>query len=302
MASVAPPARSRPRSLALRWGPAVPVSLTEQLALGVRYDEEAEHIAETFVVRLGPGKLEVIDQLLGVAPALVACANGMLMVLDGREVVHVDGRKHKLASPRTMVPYRDGALLAAADRLWVFPPGGGSPERGPRRSVRMLACAGDTVAAVSDNGDLLCGPLTDLRPVTVEGGAPVTALALDGAQRITAAAGRTLLAGDASGMCAVAQAPFEIHAVARFGERLLFSSRAFGLFHVDDDGRPAPLKPSLRAHTLTVNAGVLLAASNLFLGVTDDVIDWSIRDLAAFTRAAEQRFARFLQPEDAAGI
>lgn len=280
----------------------MPLSLTELRGLGVRFDEESERIAETFVVQLSPGKLEIIDQLLGVAPALVACADGKLMVLDGREVVHVDGRKHKLASPRTMAPYQGGALLAAADRLWVFPPGGGPPERGPRRAVRQLACAGDTVAAVTDNGDLLCGPLTDLRPVSVEGGEPVTALALDAEQRITAAAGHKLLAGDAGGVCVVAQAPFEIHAVARFRERLLFSSRAFGLFHVDDGGRPAPLKPSLRAHTLTVNAGVLLAASDLYLGVTDDVIDWLIRDLAALTRAAEQRFARFLQPEDTAGI
>lgn len=302
MAPVASPARSRPRSLALRWGPAVPLSLTELRALGVRFDEEAEHIAETFVVQLLPGKLEVIDQLLGEAPALVMGADGKLLVLDGRQVVHVDGRKHKLASPRTMVPYRGGALLAAADRLWVFPPGGASPERGPRRSARLLACAGDTVAAVADNGDLLCGPLTDLRPVTVEGGAPITALALDAEQRIVAAAGHTLLAGDASGVCVVAQAPFEIHAVARFRERMLFSSRAFGLFCVGDDGRPAPLKPSLRAHTLTENAGVLLAASDLYLGVTDDVVDWLTRDLAPLTRAAEQRYARFLQPEDTAGI
>ncbi|MBI1948862.1 MAG: hypothetical protein HYS27_24460 [Deltaproteobacteria bacterium] len=288
--------------MAVRWGPAVPLSLTELRALGVRFDEEAEHIAETFVVQLSPGKLEIVDQLLGVAPALAVCADGTLMVLDGREVVHVNGRKHKLAAPRTLAPYAGGALLAAEDRLWVFPPDGSSPTRGPRRAVRVLSCAGETVAAVSDHGDLLYGPVGDLRPIPVEGGARITALALDAELQIVAAAGTQLLTGDARGVRAVAKAPFEIHAVARFRGRTLFSSRAFGLFQLDEDGRAAPLKPSLRAHTLAVNAGVLLAASDLYLGVTDDLIDWLTRDLGALTRAAEQRFARFLRPEDTAGV
>lgn len=288
--------------MAIRWGPAVPLSLTELRALAVRFDEEAEHIAETFVVHLSPGKLEIIDQLLGVAPALAACAGGRLMVLDGREVVHVDGRKHKLAAPRTLAPYAGGALLAADDRLWIFPPDGGSPTRGPRRSVRHLACAGELVAAVTDHGDVLLGPVADLRPIVVEGGVRVTALALDEQGRITAAAGAQVLQGDASGLRAIAKAPFEIHAVARFRDRVLFSSRANGLFRIDDEGRTAPLKPSLRAHTLTVNAGVLLAASDLYLAVTDDLQDWLTRDLAALSRAAEQRFARFLRPEDTAGV
>jgi hypothetical protein len=288
--------------MALRWGPAVPLSTTELRALGVRYDEERDHIAETFVVQLSPGKLEIIDQLLGVAPALVVSATGKLMVLDGREVVHIDGKKHKLAAPRTMAPYAGGALLAAEDRLWIFPPDGEAPTRGPRRSVARLACAGAQVVAVSDVGDLLAGPVTDLKPVPVPGGARVTALAVDDAGRITAAAGSALLQGDADGLTTVAKAPFEIHAVARFRDRLLFSSRAYGLFHIDEDGKPAPLKPSLRAHTLTVHAGVLLAASDLYLGVTDDLLDWLIRDLAALTRAAEQRLPRFLMPEDTAGV
>ncbi|OGQ25414.1 MAG: hypothetical protein A2138_26525 [Deltaproteobacteria bacterium RBG_16_71_12] len=279
----------------------MPLSLTELRALAVRFDEEAEHIAETFVVQLSPGKLEIVDQLLGAAPALVVAVDGTLMVLDGRDVVHVGGRKHKLAAPRTMAPYAGGALLAADDRLWVFPPDGGSPTRGPRRAVRVLSCAGATVAAVSDHGDLLYGPVTDLRPVTVEAGLRITALALDADLQMVAVAGAKLLAGDARGLRVVAQAPFEINAVARYRDRTLFSSRAFGLFQLDDDGRAAPLKPSLRAHTLTVNAGVLLAASDLYLGVTDDLIDWLTRDLAALTRAAEQRFARFLRPEDTAG-
>ncbi len=280
----------------------MPLSLTELRALGVRFDEEADHIAETFVVQLSPGKIEVVDQLLGVAPALVVCADGKLMVLDGREVVHVDGRKHKLAAPRTLAPYAGGALLAADDRLWVFPPDGSSPTRGPRRSVRLLACAGETVAAVTDHGDVLLGPLTDLRPIPVEGGLRVTALTLDRSGHITAAAGAQVLQGDATGLAVIAKAPFEINAVARFKDRVLFSSRAYGLFHIDDDGRAAPLKPSLRAHTLTVNAGILLAASDLYLGVTDDLVDWLTRDLAALARAAEQRYARFLRPEDTAGV
>lgn len=302
MAPSAPPTRTRPRSLALRWGPAVPLSLTDQRALGVRFDEEALHIAETFVVQLSPGKLAIVDQLLGAAPAMVVTADDKLMVLDGRDVVHVDGRKHKLAAPRTMAPYAGGALLAADDRLWIFPPDGSSPTRGPRRAVQLLSCAGTTVAAVSDHGDLLYGPVTDLRPIPVERGLRITALSLDADLQLVAAAGAKLLTGDARGLRVVAEAPFEIHAVARYRERTLFTSRAFGLFHIDEDGRPAPLKPSLRAHTLTVNAGVLLAASDLYLGVTDDLIDWLTRDLAALARAAEQRLARFLRPEDTAGV
>lgn len=288
--------------MALRWGPAVPLSMTELRALGVRYDEENDRTAETFVVQLSPGKIEIIDQLLGVAPALVVSAEGRLMVLDGRAVVHVDGKKHKLAAPRTMAPYAGGALLAADDRLWIFPADGSSPTRGPRRAVTHLACAGEQVAAVTDHGDVVLGPVTDLRTIPVEGGARVTALAIDAEGRITAAAGTQLLHGDASGLHVIAKAPFEIHAVARFRDRLLFSSRAYGLFHVDEEGKAAPLKPSLRAHTLTINAGVLLAASDLYLAVTDDLLDWLTRDLAAFTRAAEQRFARFLMPEDTAGV
>lgn len=288
--------------MALRWGPAVPLSLTDLRALGVRYDEENDRIAETFVVQLAPGKIEILDQLLGRAPALVVTTAGKVLVLDGRDVVHVDGKKHKLAAPRTMVPYLGGALLAAEDRLWIFPPDGESPTRGPRRSLVRLACAGEQVAAVSDTGDVLVGPITDLRPIPVAGGVRVEHIAMDADGRITASAGRQLLHGDATGLQPMVKAPFEIHAVARFRDRLLFSSRAFGLFHVDEDGKAAPLKPSLRAHTLSVNAGVLLAASDLFLGVTDDLQEWLTRDLAAFTRAAEQRLPRFLMPEDTAGV
>lgn len=302
MTSPAPPVRSRPRSMALRWGPAVPLSLTELRALGVRYDEENPHIAETFVVQLAPGKVEIVDQLLGMAPALVVSAAGQLMVLDGRAVVHVDGKKHKLAAPRTMVPYLGGALLAAEDRLWIFPPDGGSPTKGPRRAVERLACAGEQVVAATDSGEVVYGTVTDLRPIPVEGGVRVTALAMDAEGRITAAAGKQLLQGDPSGLSVVAKAPFEIHTVARFKDRLLFSSRAYGLFHVDEDGKAAPLKPSVRAHTLTVRDGVLLGASDLFLAVTDDLSEWLTRDLAAFTRVAEQRLPRFLRPEDSAGV
>src|SRR5262245_56033681 len=97
-------AKARARSIAPRWGPAVAVVPQDLWALGIRYDEEDEGAAETFVVRLGPGKAELTDQLPGVARAI--CARGESnWVLDDRGVVHCNvagggAKRHKLASPR----------------------------------------------------------------------------------------------------------------------------------------------------------------------------------------------------------
>ena len=70
------------------------------------------------------------------------------------------------------------------------------------------------------------------------------------AQRVAAASGRTVLCGDMTKLAPVTTAPFEIHAIGFYQGRVYFSSRAHGLFAVDQETNKAvPVRPSLmRVH------------------------------------------------------
>src|SRR5438874_8132030 len=107
-----------------RWGPVAALSSTEQVALGIRYDEEDDRAAETFTVRLAPGKAEALDQQGGIAKAVATSSTGAVLVLDGAGVVHAAGRRHKLAEPRAMIDappsFGGGVVVAGDDRLLFF--------------------------------------------------------------------------------------------------------------------------------------------------------------------------------------
>jgi hypothetical protein len=300
--SVSPKARSR--AIAHRFGAVCAMGAEEQAVLGIRYDEEDEAAAESFLVLLSPGRADIVDQIPGVAVAVAASSAGKVFVLDARGVVHVDGRKHRLAGPRTLVPFLGGVALAAADQIWLLDGQGEGVTPGPQLRARRLAACGPALLCATDDGRLIHAEGGVEREVEVRGGGQMAALALDEEGRIAAASGRTLLLGDKGGIAPVAAAPFEIHSVALHtrarGRRLFFSSRAHGLFALEEEegNRVVPVKPSLRAHTLTVKDGVLVAASDLFVATSDDGVEFLTRDLAPFVRLADKRLPRFAGNDD----
>ncbi|HEY4222709.1 MAG TPA: hypothetical protein VGO62_15240 [Myxococcota bacterium] len=293
------------RTWAHRYGPVCAISPDEQAALGIRYDEDNPAIAETFLLRLSPGRTEAIDQHQGVARAVAASTSGALFVLDDSGTVHVGGRRHKLAVPRTMVDAGAlGMALAADDQIWLFAPDGSAVSPGPKLRARQLASSrAGLVAATDDDGVYLVGESGVAVAVPVDLPGHVNAVALADGGRIAVAAGHDIYEGDASGLKLVASAPFEIHCLAIHLDRVLLSSRAHGLFCIED-GRVMPLKPSLRAHTLAVKDNILVAASDLFVATADGPGpgDFLTRDLAPFVRVAEQRLPRLLQSEDPVSV
>lgn len=299
------PMRMRARSIAHRFGPACALTATEQAVLGVRYDEEDDSAAETFVVRLAPGTAIATDQLAGVAKAVAATNSGAVFVLDERGVVHVGGRRHKLATPRAMVGFGDVVVLAADDRLWKFSADGAQVKEGPAVRARHLAASRRGIVAAADDGRVVFLDDKGVHDVDVGAGGHMAALAIDDDGELAAASGRSILGGSVdSGLKVLTSAPFEVHCVAVHNGRVLLSSRAHGLFYIQtEEGPPRvmPLKPSLRAHTLSVKDGQLVAASDLFI-VTSDGADFLTRDLGPFVRLAEQRLPRFLQSEDPVSV
>ncbi len=296
--------RARARAIAHRYGAVCALSPTEQAVLGIRYDEEDDAVAETFLVRLGPGAATAVDQMLGVARGIAASASGALFVLDEKGIVHVGGRRHKLAAPRAIVAFGDSVVLAGDDRLWRFSDDGGQVREGPAVRARKLAASKKGIVAAADDGQLLFLDEGGVRDVPLEVGGHMAALAVDDEGRIAAASGRTVLGGDVNGVAPLATAPFDVHCVAVHQGRTLLSSRAHGMFFVEETssgGRIQPLKPSLRAHTLVVKDGQLVASSDLFVA-TYDGEDFVTRDLAPFVRLADQRLPRFLQTGDPASV
>lgn len=304
-------AKARSRAIAHRWGAVCALGPGEQAALGIRYDEEDDGVGESFLVKLSPGKAEIVDQIPGLSPAIAANAHGRVFVLDARGVVHVEGRKHRLSSPRALVPWRDGVALAAADRVWLLGRAAAATdvEEGPALQARRLAASSAALLAATDDGRLVWSDGASEREVEVPSGGQMAALAIDDEGRVAASSGRTLLIGDTRRLAPVATAPFEIHCVAIHHGRTLLSSRAHGLFALDleEKKKVVPLKPSLRAHSLVVQEGVLLAASDLFVATYDggwgeDGVDFLTRDLAPFVRLADQRMPRFVMGNDPAAV
>lgn len=300
-------ARARSRSIAHRWGPVCVQGPGEQAAIGVRYDEEDDAAGESFLVKLSPGRAEIVDQIAGMAQAVAVSRRGRVFVLDARGVVHVEGRKHRLSSPRALVSFGEGVALAAGDRVWILGSGDGV-EPGPVVVARRLASSSSALLAATDDGRLVWTDGSRQREIDVPSGGQMSALAVDDEGRVVAASGRTLLVGDVTRVSAAATAPFEIHCVALHHGRPVFSSRAHGLFAFDPrENKLVPIKPSLRAHTLAVKDGVLVAASDLFVATCDEPFgeegaSFLTRDLAPFVRLADQRLPRFAPEDDPTAV
>lgn len=318
-----PPSSARPRSrsIAHRWGPACATTTpADQWALAVRFDEEDDAAAESFLVKLTQGKAEIVDHLPGAATALAASSEGKVFILDDRGQLLVGGRKHKLAAPRALTWLGDGVVLAGADRLWLFSSDGVQVREGPAVAARCLASSSAGLLAAIDDGSVCFfadapsagaaarGQRLALGALPAGSTGPIAALSLDDDGQVAAACGRTVLLGDvrAGTLAPLLTAPFEIHAIALHQRRLLLASRAHGLFAVDlavdADRRVMPFRPSLRAHTLAVRAGLLVVASDLFVATSDDGLDFLTRDLTSFVRLAEQHRPRFLASEDPLSI
>lgn len=324
--------KTRTRSIAHRWGPVCPSPSTPSAsgapaalaaephwALGIRFDEEDEAACETFVVKLTAGKTEIVDQIAGCATAVAATPAGKVFILDEKGQVVVGGRRHKLSSPRALAWLDDGVALAGADRLWLFSGDGADVREGPAVKAKRLASSAFGLVAALEDGTFA---LFDRKDIASQGAAArphmlalgnvghIAALAVDDEGRVAASSGKSILYGTrATGhLTHIASAPFDVHAVALHAGRILLSSRAHGLFHVElqedmtnPKGLVMPLRPSLRAHTLAVRNGLLVIASDLFVA-TSDGVDFTTRDLAPFVRQAEQRHPKFHSSEDPLSI
>lgn len=293
-------AKNRARSIAHRWGPITVIDKQgpQLAALAIRFDEEDRDTAETFLLRLGPGRAEAVDGMLGAAVGVACSTQGTLFVLDARAVVHAAGRRHKLAGAAAIAADGDGIVVAGDQKLWRFDGSGERVEPGAKvRATHLSSSRAGLLAALYDGGvafvhgdEVTAVPLTDAR-------GPITAIHVDDDGRILAAAGSAVLAGDAGGLRPIASASFEIDAVASFGGRQFIGSRLAGLCVVED-GVVHKLRPSVRAHHLETKHGLLVAAAPLCMATSDDGVDFLTRDLAPFVRIADQRMPRFLQPED----
>jgi hypothetical protein len=292
--------KNRARSIAHRWGPITVVNKDgpELAAIAIRYDEEDRDTAETFLLRMGPGRAEAVDGMLGAALGVACSSSGVLFVLDAKNVVHAAGKRHKLMGARAIAVVGDEIVVAGDQKLWRFDATGERVQPGPALRARVLSSSNAGLLAALDDGTLALvrGELVTPVPVKDAGGA-FTAIHIDDDGRVMAAAGTRVLAGDVSGVKPCATASFEVDAVATFCGRQFVGSRLTGLW-VIEDGVVTKLRPSVRAHHIETRSGLLVAAAPLCMATSDDGVDFLTRDLAPFVRIADTRMPRFLQSED----
>lgn len=284
-------ARARSRSIAHRWGPIAPVSSTEQLAVGIRFDEDEGAAVDSFLLRLSPGELQLVEHLPGLVAALTISRAGRAFLIGTDGVLVSEGRRHAVSGAHALAPLGDEVAVAAADRLWVASGDGSHVAPGLELRARLITPIADGIVLATDEERLLWTDGSRQREVALPPGLRISALGADDTGRIVVVAGRDVLFGDLERVVPVAKAPFDVQCAAVYQGRVLLASRARGLFvwAPDQGDVVAPLKPSLRAHTLVVRAGQLAVASDLFCATSDDGVEFLTRDLARFMRVAGER-------------
>jgi len=278
----------RPRALGNRYADAA-VEGGELVVVGVRFDEDDPDAGESVVVRLRPGRSEAVGRADGIARALVFVQGVAHVLLEGGRFARADDDRGVTVRDGVLdvVAHGDGVLLLGDDgvvRRASFDASTGTAvltERGaavtgPRRLAsdhqRVVVLTGQSV--VDDVG----------RTLLARGGAAVAVAGdvlavIDGKELVVAR-------GDTVRVFSVAH---ELHSVAVFGDRIFVGSRAAGLFVLaDSDDRVRPLRPSLRARALRVDAGRLVVAADLLVATSDDGDEFATRDLAGFIRLAEK--------------
>ncbi len=252
------------------------------MVLGVRFDDEDPSIGDTLALRLRPGRLDAVAALAGPARAIACC---------GDDVVFIDAR----GDLRTL---EGGRVLE--DVIDLFEDGEGASLSGSPPESRLLALqgSGEVVDVVTGAAVLRVRGARSIR-----GGAVVTSDALYTLDGVKAHNGPVDVAASSGHRLAWAKGrnlvvdgrPFVLRQPAHalcfaFGDCFV-SSNISGLSVVDEHGLRA-LRPSLRAHTLTVLNDGLLVVSDLMVATSEDGVDFISRDLASYVRLAEKESVR----------
>ena len=293
-------AKARARAIALRYGPAWPLSADEVLIAGVRYDEEDRSIAETFLLTVGPGRAVAEEARLGAIRSLVVTPNNQIVFADEAGQLFARGLKgtveRTLAATGVLAVVRSGDVVLAGGASGVVRVDADAQQLTPvlPDAVEHLALA-DAQLAVVRAGAVHAGVLGKaLALVKLPAGVgPVRAVAVDAVGNLAAVAGQQVLRGNAAGLAVVARAKSELHAVVLFRSHVFTGSRLHGVARLTDDGL-VYVKPSCRAHSCAGLGGVLAGAGDLSVVTTDDAEGFASRDLAPFVRIAEKQWARFL--------
>lgn len=264
------PRPSKIRSVAHRFASACARDLNDIFVVGVRFDDDEPGMGDSLVVRLRPGRVEAVAAISGIARTIGFCGNDVVVLDDGnalrnvnREVV-LDSVTDLYDDGKRLLALRGDDVVDVATRATVArAPGAVSLRGGVVRTTRGVTDL-DGNALVSGVVDIACQSGKSLayvrgRTLTIDG----TTLAL----------------------------PWNAHSLARVFNKWFIGSHQGGLAVVDD-GKVVPLRPSLRAHQLTLvgppQKTGLLIVSDLFVALSDDGVDFVSRDLAPFVRLAEK--------------
>ena len=273
-------------------GVVVAGSVNDLVVLGVRSDDEDHRAGDALLLRLRPGRADVVANVPWPARAVSALGDGRYLVVDAADSLQVvDGHTAPVLLRSGVRALRDGVVLAhdggvfrvaVLDGAVVLLPRGcvsGGCVLGASTASTILVGASDgSVVEFDDAGHERWRAAPDDASVD---GAAVDAVALvDGV--VALAAGRCLQVGPRR--YALKQ---PASSVARFHDRWYVGSTTGGLLVVDDnDDEVRSLRPSLRAHQLVVAIDGLVVVSDLFVATSTDGDDFSSRDLSALVRLA----------------
>jgi hypothetical protein len=271
------------RSVAHRFAGACARTLADVMVLGVRYDDDDHKVGDTLVVRVRPGKLEPVTSISGPARAIARHGDGVVVVDDRGLLRTLEGdplrehvldlcedREHSSSGgnrARLLALHEDGAVVDVATGSEIVKVAGA-------RSIRG-GCVVAAESVIGFDGLRLHEGVVD---VAARAPDPVTAgrFAWSKGKNVVVDGRPFLLAHPAHALCFA------------FGSCFV-GSQVNGLSVVDDAGLRS-LRPSLRAHALSLVDDGLLVVADLMLGTSDDGVDFVSRDLAAYVRLAEKQF------------
>ena len=276
-----------------RFAGAIVVGVDDVVVLGVRHDDEDHRVGDSLLLRLQPGRVDVVASLPWPAKAISALVDGRFLVVDGADSLHVvDSHAGPVLLRSGVRALRDGVVLghdgdvarAVCDAGVVVLVPCGHVDGG---AVIGTSTTPGTILIGARNGSVVeLGEAGEERWRAAPADAssfkdPVDAVALvDGVVAI--AAGCCLQVGPRR---YVLKRPAS--SLAQWQGQWFVGSTAGGLSVVDDDEPVVrTLRPSLRAHQLLVADDGLVIVSDLFVATSTDGLDFFSRDLSAFVRLA----------------
>ncbi|HEY1100364.1 MAG TPA: hypothetical protein VGF99_15605 [Myxococcota bacterium] len=282
-----------------RYAAVVADGVDDVIALCVRRDDDDHKKGDSLLLRLRPGRADVVATLPFVARAVSRAGHDerRFLVVDAADslFVVVAGVGAPTLLRSGVRDLKDGVVLGADGSIArVVDDDEGRVVLAPRGSVAGAVVVGTTTTPGTILLGCADGSVVEIEDVVVDvgtakerwraaatdtssDGGPVDAVALvDGVVAI--AAGRCLQVGPARHVLVQ-----PANALACVGDRWFIGTSA-GLFVVDE-GRVMPLRPSLRAHHLVAVRDGLVVVSDLFVAGSDGV-DFAVRDLSAFIRVA----------------